>query len=156
MKKILAFLVMFSLLSVAGVLGGSTDDTGVGGTLSDVVEISVTPENIDFGAIPQGTDVTVDVLEDIIIDTSGSDTATDNVYVYVGVNGADADFYNALLEFGEGEPTTWTDIIDVGEIVIPEGDLKTYSVRLQGDTQQFDAGEKTAVITYSAYGTSQK
>lgn len=130
--------------------GFPSSSNDLDGTLDDIVTISVSPPTVSFGSIPRGSDITK-AGDDIIVDTSGSDTALDEVYIYTDVTGDDEAFYEALLELAEDGTGTWN---DVGTVVltIPEGDSQVYNTQLQGNTITYESGSKTATITYTAYG----
>jgi hypothetical protein len=128
----------------------SGDHQGVSGYLDNVISISVSPASLDFGSIPKGTDIT-DSGSDVTIDTSGSDTASDEVIVYANVVGDDAPFYQTLLEFEIA--SSWVDVLSA-VFTISEGESEVYSTQLHGDTTVQSAGLKEATIVYTAYGES--
>ena len=130
----------------------SPDNQGVTGDLEDYSwSISVTPDPLTFETIPRGTNIVHDATNGPVkIDATGSQTASDNVYVTVDVIGEDAGFYDDLLEFVYN--SAWTDVTALPVLEIPETSYRNYNVRLHGDTSNLEGGAKTATIVYTAYG----
>jgi len=127
-----------------------SDSEDVGGNLGYGVSISVSPSSLEFGAIPRGTDITKEAINDpVIINTLGSDTETNNVYVYTDVIGTDDLFFKSLLELND---LVWTNILLIA-LIIPEGTSENYDARLHGDTTTYLSGPKSATIVYTAYGS---
>ncbi len=141
-------------------IGGNTYDflsaesnQDVNGSLEDFHwSISVTPSVLQFGTIPRGSDITDEADNDpIVINTDGSETLSDKVYVTVDVIGTDFDFYDSLLEFWASD-LDWTKITSLHVLEIPEHGSKNYYARLHGDTSDLVGGPKSATIVYTAYG----
>lgn len=121
----------------------------VSGDLDDIISIFVNPNLLDFGGIPRGTDITDTDASDVTIDTSGSDTESNSVFVTTDVVGADDAFYEALLEFEIS--SLWTDVL-LALFTIPEDTSEMFGTRLQGDTTIYSSGAKQATIVYTAFG----
>jgi hypothetical protein len=155
MKKLLvsAFLLGVILFGVVGVVADTdTFDIPVTGELEEALVIEILPASLDFGSIPN-TDTLEKAGSTVTIDTAGSDTASDGVFVEITTSGTDKDFFDALLEFDLDGVPTWTDITDIPTLEIAEGDLMSMPTRLSGDSTVFGVGAKSALITYTISGT---
>jgi hypothetical protein len=131
----------------------SSGSQGLDSDLDDIVSISISPDTLNFGAIPRGPSIVKEAVNNpILIDGSASDTESENVYVYADVTGTDEAFYEALLEL-ETSPGVWENIMDITYLTIPDDDSKTYNTQLHGNTIPYEAGPKQATIVYTAYGT---
>jgi hypothetical protein len=151
MKKIFVFAVILCMvLSIGVIAGDDSDGTDLIGNLQEVLTINVDVESINFGDILQGPDVTANG-DDVTIDTTGSDTESDMVYVSIELTQDTDGFYAGLLEMAISPDGEFRDINIVDDPELTEGGAITYMTRLQGDTEQFQAGSKTGRITYTVY-----
>ena len=129
---------------------------GTEGDLLDVVSISVTPSTLNFGAIPRGTDIIKEAINNPVnINTTGSDTEFNNTYIYLSIADDTENFYTNLLEIEVPHLSNlwyklgnWT-----GYLTLPEKTANNpFKMRLHGNTLGYSSGPKTATIVYTAYG----
>ena len=154
MKKILVFLTVLSVFVGLSGFVMADDSQILQGDVSDILMVEVLPSTLDFGAVPLDASA-VDVGADVTINTAGSDTESNSVWVGISITDDADSFFTNLLEFDAtaDEPDAeWVDVATLGTLTISEGSSVMYHSRLNGNTVSFGAGPQTATIMYTITG----
>lgn len=125
------------------------NDQEVTGDVMGFISFIVSPSYLDFESIPYGAAIT-DLGPAVTIDTTGSDTGGDNIQVSVEATSGEVAFFEALLEFADDGATNWVDLSPALALIVSPGNSMVFPTQLNGNTAQFGAGQKDAVLTYTA------
>ena len=154
-KYLVAILVAGILFGSLGVvLAQVSDEQPVEGIVEQVV-FTLSPETLNFGAIPLGTDVTDDG-PNVEVETDGSVTESGMVMLSIAVDDSSLhrNFFESLLNFKEnGEPDGSFVLVESFTTQFDAGSALILNTRISGNTQEFGAGAKSGVLVYTVTGT---
>jgi hypothetical protein len=149
-------LLMFALIAGFVVLGSGfvfAQLQPVEGDVDDSITFVILPQPLNFGSIPFGSSVNF-AGPDITVNTDGSDTESNSVWVDASVDtNGDSTFFEDLLMVKKSTEESFGLLNSMSVMEINEGSILTLNTMISGNTAFFNSGPKTGVITYTVMAT---
>jgi len=157
MNKILVFAMILGLmLGLSGVIADETQDQDAE-VPDEVVSLSISPSAVSYGVVSRENAGNYNADSETTLNTSGSSTNSDSVYVYVTIQTDTNGFFADYLYIEDNVNSGSYEDIEATEIIIPETTTIQLNTQLQipGSDVPLQPGVKSATILYTAFVSAQ-